>query len=169
VQNLAAAIGVVELSGSNLVTVGVVAVIAALALGVAFLLVREVLAADEGTSNMKSIAGAVQEGAAAYLNRQFRTLAVFAVIVFFLLYLLPAETPSEKIGRSIFFLVGAGFSAITGYMGMWLAVRGNVRVAAAAREENEHGAMRSSCSSTRATRRRCSRASASVLRFSPCS
>ena len=132
----------VDLTGTNLITVVVVAVIALAALGVAAVLVRQVLAADEGTSSMKTIAAAVQEGASAYLSRQFRTLGIFAVIVFFVLWLLPAETTSEKIGRSIFFLVGAAFSAITGYMGMWLAVRGNVRVAAAAREENEQGAMK---------------------------
>ncbi|MCH9800474.1 MAG: sodium-translocating pyrophosphatase [Actinomycetia bacterium] len=141
VQNLAA-LGVVELSGTSIAIISAVAVVAALALGVAGLLVREVLAADEGTPNMKSIAGAVQEGASAFLSRQFKTLAIFAVVVFFVLFLLPAETDSEKIGRSIFFLVGAVFSGLTGYMGMWLAVRGNVRVAAAAREENEQGAMR---------------------------
>ena len=142
-QNLAvAAVGEVELTGMNLTTVVVVAAIALFALVVAGFLVREVLAADEGTDSMKEIAGAVQEGASAYLSRQFRTLAGFAVIVFFLLWLLPAETTSERIGRSLFFLVGAAFSAITGYVGMWLAVRGNVRVAAAAREENEQGAMR---------------------------
>jgi len=125
----------VELSGNNATIVIVVALIGLAALGVAAVLVRQVLAADEGTDSMKEIAGAVQEGAAAYLNRQFKTLSVFAVIVFFLLFLLPADSNSERIGRSIFFLVGAVFSAITGYMGMWLAVRGNVRVAAAAREE----------------------------------
>jgi len=105
-------------------------------------LVREVLAASEGTEKMKEIAAAVQEGAAAYLNRQFKTLSVFVVIVFFVLFLLPAETTSERIGRSIFFVVGAVFSAITGYMGMWLAVRGNVRVAAAANTEGEQRAMK---------------------------
>jgi K(+)-stimulated pyrophosphate-energized sodium pump len=124
----------IELAGSNLTIVYVVAAIALAALGVAAVLVRQVLSADEGTDSMKEIAGAVQEGAAAYLNRQFKTLAVFAVIVFFVLFLLPADNNSERIGRSIFFLVGAVFSGITGYMGMWLAVRGNVRVAAAARE-----------------------------------
>ena len=133
---------VISLTSTNVITVAVVAVIAILALLVAGLLVREVLAASEGTQKMKEIAAAVQEGAAAYLNRQFRTLAIFAVIVFFVLYLLPAETTGEKIGRSIFFLVGAVFSAITGYMGMWLAVRGNVRVAAAAKDEGEQKAMR---------------------------
>lgn len=132
----------VALAGSNYTTVLIVALIALGALGVAAYLVREVLAADEGTDNMKKIAAAVQEGAAAYLSRQFRTLSVFVVLVFFLLFLLPAETTNEKIGRSIAFLVGAAFSAITGYMGMWLAVRGNVRVAAAANTTGEKQAMR---------------------------
>jgi len=132
----------IELTGNNVVLVVIVAVIALAALAVAGVLVREVLAASEGTQRMKEIGAAVQEGAAAYLNRQFKTLSIFAVVVFFLLFLLPAETNSERIGRSIFFLVGAVFSGITGYMGMWLAVRGNVRVAAAAKESGEQRAMR---------------------------
>ena len=138
------AASVVTLSGSNYTTVIVVALIALLALLVALLLVREVLAASEGTEKMQEIAGAVQEGASAYLSRQFRTLSIFAVIVFFVLFLLPAETTNERIGRSIFFLVGAVFSAVTGYVGMSLAVRANVRVAAAAREgkDGEPKAMR---------------------------
>ena len=132
----------VALTGTNYTTVVIVALIALAALGVAALLVREVLAADEGTDSMKKIAKAIQEGASAYLNRQFRTLAVFGVLVFFLLFLLPADTQSERIGRSLFFLVGAVFSGITGYMGMWLAVRGNVRVAAAANTSGEQEAMK---------------------------
>jgi len=132
----------VDLTGTNYTIVLVVALIALLALVVAGLLVREVLAADEGTEKMKEIAGAVQEGAAAYLARQFKTLAVFGVIVFFVLFLLPAETSSERIGRSIFFVVGAVFSGVTGYVGMWLAVRANVRVAAAAQATGEQQAMR---------------------------
>ena len=139
---LAAATVSVDVSGSNYAFVAVVAVIALLALGVAWVLVREVLAASEGTDGMKEIAAAVQEGAAAYLSRQFRTLSIFAALVFVLLFFLPADTQSERIGRSIFFLVGAVFSAITGYVGMWLAVRGNVRVAAAANESGEQQAMR---------------------------
>jgi len=134
--------GAISLTGSYLTYVVVVAVIALGALGVAALLVREVLAASEGTEKMKEIAGAVQEGAAAYLARQFKTLSVFAVVVFFLLFLLPADNTSERVGRSIFFLVGACFSATTGYVGMWLAVRGNVRVAAAAQDSGEQRAMR---------------------------
>ena len=96
------------------------------ALVVAWMFSREVLAAPAGTAKMQEIAGAIQEGAAAYLNRQFRTLGVFAALVFFMLFLLPAQTTSERIGRSLFFLVGAGFSAAAGYFGMWMAVRGNV-------------------------------------------
>jgi K(+)-stimulated pyrophosphate-energized sodium pump len=134
--------GTVTLTGGNQTWVIVVALVALGALGVAALLVREVLAADEGTEKMKEIAAAVQEGAAAYLARQFRTLGVFAIVVFFVLFLLPADTTSERIGRSIFFLVGAVFSATTGYMGMWLAVRGNVRVAAAAQASGEQRAMK---------------------------
>ena len=132
----------VALTGSNYTTVVIVAIIALAALGVAAVLVRQVLAADEGTDSMKKIALAIQEGASAYLNRQFRTLAIFAVLVFFLLFLLPAETQNERIGRSLFFLVGAVFSGITGYMGMWLAVRGNVRVANAANTSGEQEAMK---------------------------
>ncbi|MGW0482595.1 sodium-translocating pyrophosphatase [Nonomuraea sp. NPDC003214] len=129
------------LSSSNLTIVIVVAAVALIALAVAGGLVREVLAADQGTERMQNIARAVQEGAAAYLARQFRTLAIFVVVIPFLLLLLPGET-DVRVGRSIFFVVGAVFSALTGFMGMWLAVRGNVRVAAAARESGEKRAMR---------------------------
>ena len=135
-------VGAITLSGANLTYVAIVALISLGALVVAAFLVREVLAAGEGTEKMQEIAKAVQEGASAYLQRQFRTLSVFAVLVFFLLFFLPADTTSEKIGRSIFFVIGALFSAITGYVGMWLAVRANVRVAAAAKDTGEQHAMR---------------------------
>ncbi|WP_435241244.1 sodium-translocating pyrophosphatase [Streptomyces cucumeris] len=123
-----------ELTDDNRVIVLVIAAVAIAALAVAVVLVRQVLAAGEGTDSMKKIAAAVQEGANAYLARQLRTLGGFAVVVFFLLMLLPADDWAQRIGRSAFFLIGAGFSAATGYIGMWLAVRSNVRVAAAARE-----------------------------------
>ncbi|MFI5803739.1 sodium-translocating pyrophosphatase [Streptomyces sp. NPDC051561] len=124
----------VSLTDDNRLIVIVIAAVAIAALIVAQLLVRQVLAADEGTDSMKEIAAAVQEGANAYLTRQLRTLGIFAVVVVFLLLLLPADNTSQRIGRSLFFLVGALFSAATGYIGMRLAVRSNVRVAAAARE-----------------------------------
>ncbi|WP_405949664.1 sodium-translocating pyrophosphatase [Streptomyces prunicolor] len=122
------------LTDDNRILVMVIGLVALAALVVAVILVREVLAADEGTDSMKKIATAIQEGANAYLGRQLRTVGVFAVIVFFLLLLLPADDWNQRAGRSIFFLIGAVFSATTGYIGMWLAVRSNVRVAAAARE-----------------------------------
>ncbi len=122
----------VNLSGGNLTLVIAVAVVAVVGLGMAVVFRRQVLSADEGTASMKEIAAAVQEGASAYLNRQFRTLALFVVLVFAILFLLPGDG-GIRIGRSIFFVVGAGFSAAIGYLGMSLAVRANVRVAAAAR------------------------------------
>ena len=142
--NLALAGGAPGVTGANLTWVVVVAVIALLALGVAFVLVRQVLAASQGTEKMQEIALSIQEGAAAYLRRQFRTLSVFVVLIFFVLLLLPADTASVRWGRSGFFLVGAFFSALTGFTGMSLAVRGNVRVAAAARAgaDGERPAMR---------------------------
>src|ERR1700761_8951234 len=132
----------VSVSGSNLTWVVIVAVIALLALGVAGVLVREVLAAGQGTQRMQEIALAVQEGAAAYLRRQFRTLGIFVVIIFFILLVLPADDTAVRWGRSGFFLLGALFSGLTGFTGMWLCVRGNVRVAAAAREDGYNRAMR---------------------------
>jgi K(+)-stimulated pyrophosphate-energized sodium pump len=123
----------VTLSDSNVRLVGVVAAIAVIGLICSFAFRRQVLAFDEGTDNMKRIATAVQEGASAYLNRQFRTLALFVVLVFALLFLLPGDG-GVRVGRSLFFVVGALFSATIGYLGMWLATRANVRVAAAARD-----------------------------------
>jgi K(+)-stimulated pyrophosphate-energized sodium pump len=112
-----------------------------LALVVAWVLRRGVLAAPEGTERMREIARAIQEGSKAYLNRQFRTVGLFMLIltvaIFFLLPVPEHAGHSPlmiRLGRSVAFVLGAGFSAITGFAGMWLAVRGNVRVANAARE-----------------------------------
>src|SRR4051812_7725847 len=135
----------VDVSGGNLVLVVIVALIALGALGMAAMFRKEVLSAGEGTDNMKNIALAVQEGADAYLQRQFRTLAVFAAIAFFALLALPVGDIDNavlvRIFRSVFFLVGAGFSASVGYLGMSLAVRANLRVAAAANERGREVAM----------------------------
>src|SRR5438067_6152753 len=111
------------ISGGQYGVVVAIRVIALLALGFAFVLVKEVLKADQSTPKMQEIAKAVQEGAAAYLNRQFRTLAVFSVIVFLLLLLLPVNEggASVRVGRALFFLVGASFSAAVGYIGMTMA------------------------------------------------
>src|SRR3954447_24522458 len=125
--------GVLDLSSSNHTLVAVVGLIALLALGTAVVFRRQVLAAGDGTEKMRDVAGAVEEGARAYLRRQFTTLAGFVVLVLLLLFLLPGDT-GVRVGRSLFFVVGAVFSASIGYFGMLLAVKANVRVAAAARE-----------------------------------
>ncbi|GAA4693267.1 sodium-translocating pyrophosphatase [Phytohabitans rumicis] len=137
-RTLAAEGGGLSITGSNLTYVIIAAVIALVALGFAAALVRAVLATGKGTTKMQEIAGAVQEGASAYLLRQFRTLGVFVVIAVVLLFVLPVHGDSDnetmvKIGRSAFFVVGALFSAFIGGAGMALATRANLRVAAAAR------------------------------------
>ena len=130
---LSAANSLVQVTGSNLNLVYLVLAVSLVALAIAWALRSQVLAASAGTPKMQEIAAAVQEGAAAYLARQFRTLSYFVVIVFVLLFALPGDM-DVKIGRSIFFIIGAVFSATVGYQGMWLAVRANVRVAEAARQ-----------------------------------
>lgn len=131
----------VQVTGTNLIYVFIVLGVSLLALAIAYGLRAQVLAQSDGTEKMKEIAAAVQEGAAAYLNRQFRTLSVFVGIVFVLLFALPGHT-DIRVGRSIFFLIGALFSAAVGYNGMWLAVRANVRVAEAARQNSAENAVK---------------------------
>ncbi|MGQ0743442.1 MAG: sodium-translocating pyrophosphatase [Acidimicrobiales bacterium] len=120
------------------------AITALLALGVGFSLMKGVLAADQGTPKMVEIAAAIQEGAMAYLRRQFKTIAVIVVplvIVVFLTstaVLKPDGTTAlsfieSGIYRTLAFVAGCLLSGLTGFIGMGLAVRGNVRTAAAAR------------------------------------
>jgi K(+)-stimulated pyrophosphate-energized sodium pump len=127
----------------------VIFVVSLVALAFAYYLVREVLGASEGTEKMKDIARAIQEGASAYLRRQFTTLGIFLAILTVLLFIVlpvPKDAAhsdfSIRFGRSLAFILGAGFSALTGFTGMWLAVRANVRTANAARESGLRRAMR---------------------------
>jgi K(+)-stimulated pyrophosphate-energized sodium pump len=117
---------------------------ALLALLVGFALTRGVLRADQGTAKMREIAAAIQEGAMAYLRRQFRTIAVILVPLAVLVYLTSTavlrEDGSQALSvvqsglfRTLAFLAGCLMSGLTGFIGMSLAVRGNVRTAAAAR------------------------------------
>jgi K(+)-stimulated pyrophosphate-energized sodium pump len=131
----ASTVSLVQVTGANLTYAYIVLGISLAALAIAYGLRAQVLAASDGTPKMREIAEAVQEGAAAFLSRQFRTLSYFVAIVFFLLFALPGDA-EIRIGRSIFFLLGAAFSALVGYNGMWLAVRANVRVADAARNKD---------------------------------
>src|SRR2546425_6074253 len=96
----------------------VILVVSLLALGFAYYLVREVLAAPEGTDKMKEIAKAIQEGAKAYLSRQFRTVGIFLTLLALVLFVvLPTPTHAVhsslaiRLGRSLAFILGAGFSA----------------------------------------------------------
>jgi K(+)-stimulated pyrophosphate-energized sodium pump len=103
----------------------------------AFRLIKEVYGAETGTERMKEIARAVREGALAYLKRQFTTVAVLIVILTFVL-IFTANPNTEAgwnipIGRGVAFLIGSLFSATVGFVGMYLATDGNLRVAAAAR------------------------------------
>jgi K(+)-stimulated pyrophosphate-energized sodium pump len=97
-----------------------------------------VMRLSPGSDRMKQIASAIQEGAEAYLNRQYRTVAMVAVALFILLW--AAGLISDRFGllSAIGFLVGASASATAGYVGMLLAVRANVRTAQAA-----HGGLNS--------------------------
>jgi len=131
----------VALEGLNLTLVIAVLVISIVALVMGAMFRGQVLAADAGTPRMQEIGAAVEEGAQAYLNRQFKTLGGFVVLVFLLLFLLPADM-NVKIGRSVFFVIGALFSAAIGYLGMSLAVKANVRVASAARAGSREGGMK---------------------------
>jgi K(+)-stimulated pyrophosphate-energized sodium pump len=121
------------------------AVSALLALAVGFFLMRDVLAADAGTPKMQEIALAIQEGAIAYLRRQFKTIAVILVPLAFIVFITSTKVINEVSGdealsfaqsgvfRTLAFLAGCLMSGLTGFIGMSLAVRGNVRTAAAAR------------------------------------
>jgi K(+)-stimulated pyrophosphate-energized sodium pump len=128
-----------ELSSFENTALYIILAIAFIALGYAYMLVKGVLAKDEGTEQMKEISLAVREGANAYLTRQFKTLAVFVVILTLVLFPLEVGDPINfspltiRLARSLAFLLGAGFSAAVGFVGMGLAVRANVRVASAAR------------------------------------
>ena len=136
VSMLPAADARLDLTGNNLYLTYVVAGIAAISLVMGWIFRSQVLAHSPGTEKMQTIGAAVEEGAQAYLRRQFRTLGIFVVLVFVLLLFLPADSDAVRWGRSGFFIVGALFSGAIGYLGMSLAVKANVRVAEAARVGN---------------------------------
>jgi K(+)-stimulated pyrophosphate-energized sodium pump len=117
---------------------------AILAIIVGFFLRQGVLAADQGTPTMMEIAKSIQEGAMAYLRRQFRTIAVIVVPVAIIVFLTSTNVAKPDgvealsyvesgLFRTLAFLAGCLMSGLTGFIGMSLAVRGNVRTAAAAK------------------------------------
>ncbi|NLT42193.1 MAG: sodium-translocating pyrophosphatase [Anaerolineae bacterium] len=122
---------------------GVIAVALAALVYAAFL-ARQVFAWDKGTARMQEISDAISEGANAYLRRQFKAILSLIVFLTVALYLTAALANRElavSLGRAAAFLMGSLFSATVGYLGMNMAVQGNVRVASAART-SFHDALR---------------------------
>ncbi|MFL5734350.1 MAG: sodium-translocating pyrophosphatase [Chloroflexia bacterium] len=121
-----------------------VPIIGLLAVGFAAYLARDVLSRDTGTPEMQEIASMIIEGAMAFLRRQYTTIAILAVVTAVLVGVLLALIPHSNAGTnidqttlgvltSIAFLLGAACSAVSGYIGMYVAVRTNLRTASAAR------------------------------------
>ncbi len=102
-------------------------------------LARDVFSRDTGTPAMQDIAGRILKGALAYLNRQYRTIAALAVVVAIVIGVLVAifekdHQTQRGIVTGVAFLVGAALSALSGFIGMYVAVRSNLRTAAGARK-----------------------------------
>jgi K(+)-stimulated pyrophosphate-energized sodium pump len=134
-----------KLGGAEWTWLALAGATAVIALLVGAFLMRSVVSADKGTAKMQEIATSIQEGAMAYLGRQFKTIGLIvvpvAVIVFFTSthVLKPDNTEALRfwqsgLFRTIAFVVGGCLSALTGFIGMNLAVRGNLRTAAAAQK-----------------------------------
>ncbi|MBT7360808.1 MAG: sodium-translocating pyrophosphatase, partial [Rhodospirillaceae bacterium] len=94
---------------------------------------RSVLAASAGTERMQEISAAIQEGASAYLNRQYRAIGMVGIVIAVILFFLLGWTVA------LGFLIGAVLSGITGYIGMNISVRANVRTTEAARSSLAEG------------------------------
>ena len=131
------------LKGGEWLVLWLAAAAAILAIAVGLFLVRSVMAADEGTPKMKEIALAIQEGALAYLKRQFKTIGLILIPLAVIVYITSTKVmkgdgvealsqTQAGIWRTVAFILGGVFSGLIGYIGMTLATRGNVRTAAAA-------------------------------------
>lgn len=92
-------------------------------------LIRSILREEEGTESMHEVATAIQEGANAFLRREFKTLAVVVIIIAVILEIIPGIKELE----ALTFILGAVVSAAAAYIGMWVATRANVRVSNMAR------------------------------------
>jgi K(+)-stimulated pyrophosphate-energized sodium pump len=109
------------------------------AVGFALYLARDVLSRDKGTPGMQDISNRIFEGANAYLNRQYKTIFSLAIVVAIVIGILVAlfeESHQTQRGiiTSLSFLFGAGLSGLSGFIGMYVAVKSNVRTAAAAQK-----------------------------------
>ncbi len=102
--------------------------IAIFALGYAAFNTFRILSHDDGTEKMRDIAKAIQEGSMAYMNRQFKTVGIFALLIAVVMGV------TLGINMALSFVVGATFSGLAGYIGMNVSIRANVRTAAAAKK-----------------------------------
>jgi K(+)-stimulated pyrophosphate-energized sodium pump len=110
------------------------AAIAAIAFGL--FTTNKILSLSKGTKKMIQISGAIQEGAKAYLNRQYTTIAIVGIVIFLAFFLIPFEhTYDVPVG----FLIGAVLSGLAGYIGMNVSVRANVITAQASSESLKKG------------------------------
>ncbi|HMY88172.1 MAG TPA: sodium/proton-translocating pyrophosphatase, partial [Microthrixaceae bacterium] len=118
--------------------------VAAIALIAGYFMMQGVLSKQTGTAEMEEIASAVQEGAMAYIKRQFRTILLIVVPLAVVVFATSTEVLNVSgtegldrvqsgIFRTLAFLAGAAFSGFIGFLGMWLATRANIRTAAAAK------------------------------------
>ena len=135
---------VFQLKGGEWAVLYLSAASALLAIAVGFFLAKDVLAQDQGSPKMQEIAKAIQEGAAAYLRRQFKTIAVILIPLAIIVFVTSTEIVNPESGvvalsfgeaglwRTVAFILGCFASGLTGYIGMTLATQGNVRTAAAA-------------------------------------
>ena len=146
------------LNGGEYLILALSGLSALLALAVGFVLMKQVLAEDQGTPKMIEIATAIQEGAATYLKRQFRTIIMVLIPLTAVVFVTSQEVIKPAIAnnpeaiiltfgvsgaaRTIAFVAGAFLSGLTGYIGMTLATRGNVRTAAAAKRNSLPDALR---------------------------
>ena len=139
---------VFDLRGGEWAVLYLSAAAAIIAIIVGFFLAKNVMAQDEGSPKMREIAKAIQEGAAAYLRRQFKTIGLILIPLAIIVFLTSTEILKPGVGgedgpvalsffesglwRTVAFVLGCLASGLTGYIGMTLATRGNVRTAAAA-------------------------------------
>ncbi|HEX2574729.1 MAG TPA: sodium-translocating pyrophosphatase [Aquihabitans sp.] len=142
-----------DLGGTDKALLYLSLLVAVVGLAISYVLTKGVIASDDGTPAMQKIATAIQEGAMAYITRQFRTIGLIVIPLAVVVFLTSAEIlrNDESVALSFFesglfrtlaFIVGGVFSGAIGFLGMWLATRGNIRTTAAATRSDFPGALK---------------------------